>query len=53
MKRQALPTKRLPEWEEICAVASSVQVEKVHVLVVLVTLYTGSTEKSSEVHLPY
>lgn len=25
MKRQALPNRRLPEWEEICAVASSVQ----------------------------
>jgi len=26
MKRQALPDKRLPEWEELCAVAASVQV---------------------------
>jgi hypothetical protein len=25
MKRQALPTTRLPEWEEICATAASVQ----------------------------
>lgn len=25
MKRQALPDKRLPEWEEICSVATSVQ----------------------------
>jgi hypothetical protein len=25
MKRQALPDKRLPEWEEMCAVAASVQ----------------------------
>ena len=25
MKRQARPDKRLPEWEEICAVAMSVQ----------------------------
>ncbi len=25
MKRQALPDKRMPEWEEICAVAMSVQ----------------------------
>ena len=26
MKRQALPDKLLPEWEEICATACSVQV---------------------------
>ena len=25
MKRQAKPNKRLPEWEEICAVACAVQ----------------------------
>ena len=28
MKRQALPDKRLPEWEEICATAASVQVSR-------------------------
>jgi hypothetical protein len=28
MKRQALPDKRLPEWEEICATAASVQANR-------------------------
>jgi len=40
MKRQALPDKRLPEWEEMCAVAASVQAALTTVRIMSRTLWS-------------